>query len=79
MDEWVYGVSDRREYLDHYMDLFGSEMLERLRSKPFPSAPADYGYSFRPMWDDAGRSELLGMSLEDFQSFLEEKGALIQG
>lgn len=78
MDEWVYGVRDRREYLDHYVDVFGSETLERLRSKPFPSAPADYGYSFRPMWDDSGRSELLGMSLADFQSFLEQRSALIQ-
>ena len=40
MDEWIYGVKDRREYL-HKM---GVEILLKLRAKSFMSFPVDYGY-----------------------------------
>ena len=76
MDEWIYGVADREEYLRHYIDKFGKEALEALKAKPFPSAPADYGYTFTREWDDAGYSEKFGMTMDEFVAMLGEKGVL---
>lgn len=39
LDEWVYGVQDRAEYLRK----LGPPTLERLRPGPAPAAPVDYG------------------------------------
>jgi len=39
MDEWVFGVKSRSEYVEK----LGEEKLARLRVKPRPSAPVDYG------------------------------------
>jgi glutaconate CoA-transferase subunit A len=39
LDEWVYGVADRAEYLRK----LGAETLERLRPGPAPAGPVDYG------------------------------------
>lgn len=38
LDEWVYGVSDRAEYVAKHGDLD-----KRLRPEPHPSTPVDYG------------------------------------
>jgi glutaconate CoA-transferase subunit A len=79
MDEWIFGVPDRGAYLKRYEDKFGRENLEALQAKPFRSAPADYGFSFLPNWDESGYSERFGMSLEDFAEFMAEKGILREG
>ncbi|MCD4677347.1 MAG: hypothetical protein K8S18_15345 [Desulfobacula sp.] len=79
LDEWVYGMSDRREYMEHYIDTFGVDTLDALKAKPFPSVPADYGFSFSRTWDDAGNSEQLGMNMEEFVKMLEEKGGMVNG
>lgn len=48
MDEWVYGISNRREYIQHYVKKYGHHKLESLRPKPYLSVPVDYGiYSER--------------------------------
>ncbi len=39
LDEWVYGVKDRAEYLKK----LGPEALERLKPGPAPASPVDYG------------------------------------
>jgi glutaconate CoA-transferase subunit A len=47
MDEWVYGVEDRAEYIKHYIEKYGYNRLMRLKPKPFYSDPINYGnYSF---------------------------------
>lgn len=43
MDEWVYGVSNRREYIEHYVKKYGYHKLESLRPKPYFSLPVNYG------------------------------------
>lgn len=43
-DEWVYGVEDRAEYINHYIQKFGYSKLEELRAKPFYSYSVNYGY-----------------------------------
>ncbi len=39
LDEWVYGVKDRAEYLQK----LGPETLERLKPGPAPASPIEYG------------------------------------
>ena len=79
LDEWIYGVSDRKEYIEHYVEKFGGDTLETLKSKPFVSTPADYGFPFTRIWDEDDNSEQLGMSMEEFIEMLDKKGVLIDG
>jgi glutaconate CoA-transferase subunit A len=46
LDEWVFGVKDRKEYIDHYADRFGASRLECLKAKSLPSAAVNLGSSF---------------------------------
>ena len=40
LQEWVLGISDRKEYLKH----LGAERISSLRTKSYYSTPVDYGY-----------------------------------
>lgn len=54
MDEWVYGVADRSEYVKKYIDKFGYARLMRMKPKPFYTDPINYGaYSFDTLHMDA--------------------------
>lgn len=44
MDEWVFGVADRSEYLKKYVDTFGMEKFLSLRAKDMPSGCVNYGF-----------------------------------
>jgi glutaconate CoA-transferase subunit A len=79
LDEWIFGVADRKEYIEHYVEKFGEDTLDGLRAKPFLSEPADYGFPFTRVWDDNDYSQTLGMSMEEFVAMLSEKGVLIDG
>ena len=79
MDEWIYGVSDRAAYMERYKGKFGTRPLEEIKAKPFKSAPADYGFSFAPNWDETGFSQRFGMTLDEFAVFMQERGILRQG
>ena len=79
LDEWVYNVADRQEYIEHYVERFGRDTLLRLKAKPFPSVPADYGFTFKSVWDEKGYSEDLGMDMKGFLKMLEDKGVLLDG
>jgi hypothetical protein len=46
INEWVYGVADRRSYIEHYIEKFGLEALLRLKSKEYPSATVNLGSTF---------------------------------
>ncbi len=78
MDEWIYGIKDREEYMAQYTQKFGRESLEGLKAKPFPSAPADYGNAFSMDWDESGYNRSLDMTKAQFLKFLEEKGVLLE-
>ena len=43
MDEWVYAIRDRKEYIEHYVERFGFDKLMRLKLKPFYSGSVNYG------------------------------------
>ncbi|MBU3917376.1 hypothetical protein KKA14_17730 [bacterium] len=79
LDQWVFGVKDRSEYIQQYVDIFGKDSLDALKAKPFPSVSADYGFSFSRTWDDNGYSETMGMNMEEFVNMLEVKGGMIHG
>jgi len=51
MDEWIFGVKDRREYVEHYADRFGAGKLQNLRAKSLPSAGVNLGSTFRNDWE----------------------------
>ena len=68
MDEWVYGVEDRKAYLQHYVERLGQRHLDNVKAKPCLSVPADYGGTGRRPWDEHGMSH---DSLYSRQEFLE--------
>jgi glutaconate CoA-transferase subunit A len=78
MDEWVYGCPDREVYLTRYIQKFGMGILENIKAKPYFSAPADYGSAFTSSWDDAGLERSMGVSLEELERILQEKGLLYE-
>ena len=79
MDEWIYNVADRSEYIEHYINRFGQNTLDAFRAKPFKSVPADYGSTFSLDWDENGYSRNMGINMDEFVAMLDEKGALIHG
>ncbi|HPV48883.1 MAG TPA: CoA-transferase [Smithellaceae bacterium] len=78
MDEWVYGCRDRRAYIDHYVSKFGSKSLDAIRAKPYYSAPANYGSAFTSRWDVNGLERNMGLTMEEFEATLKERGKLYE-
>ncbi|MBU3916726.1 hypothetical protein KKA14_14440 [bacterium] len=74
INEWVFGCKDRKAYLDHYVQTMGSKRLEKLRAKPYYSAPANYGSAFTSAWDVNGREQYMGVTLEEMENLMEERG-----
>ena len=56
-----------------------ASFVETMETWKFPSAPADYGFSFTREWDQHGYSDKLGMTMEEFINRLDEKGLLLNG
>jgi glutaconate CoA-transferase subunit A len=44
MDEWVYGVADREEYLKKYVDTYGMKKFLGLKAKDMMSTSVNYGF-----------------------------------
>ncbi|MFW5936716.1 MAG: CoA transferase subunit A [Desulfosalsimonas sp.] len=78
MDQWVYGCGSREAYLDRYCEKFGAGMLDRLRAKPFYSAPANYGAAFTSLWDENGKNRILGLTIEEVEQVMAERGLLYE-
>jgi glutaconate CoA-transferase subunit A len=76
MDEWVYGCRDHNAYINHYIERFGIETLYALKARAFYSAPANYGSAYTSVWDEHNRIRMLGITLEDLEKFMKEKGVL---
>jgi glutaconate CoA-transferase, subunit A len=74
IDEWVFGCKNRNAYINHYVDVFGANRLQRLRAKPYYSAPANYGSAFTSAWDFEGREQNMGIRMEEIDKLLEERG-----
>lgn len=78
MDEWVYGCANREAYLTHYVQKYGNGLLDNIRAKAYYSAPANYGSAFTTVWDNEGRHRDMGITLEELEQILEEKGLLYE-
>jgi len=78
MDEWVYGCPNRAAYIDHYIEKYGSDSLDSIRAKPFYSAPADYGSAYSSHWDEKGKERSMGVTLEELETILKERGKLYE-
>jgi glutaconate CoA-transferase subunit A len=53
-------------------------MLDRLRAKAFYSAPANYGAAFTSVWDEHGRNRIMGLTIEQIQQVMAERGLLYE-
>jgi len=78
MDEWVYGCENRAAYVDHYIEKFGSSILDGIKAKAFYSAPANYGSAFTSRWDREGRERNMGLTMEELEKTLKERGMLYE-
>jgi glutaconate CoA-transferase subunit A len=76
MDEWIYKCADRAAYLEHHIGKFGAGSLDDLRARAFYSAPANYGSAFSTCWDNEGRERIMGVTFEELEKIMEEKGML---
>lgn len=74
MDEWVYGCENRAAYIDRYISKFGSTTLNKIKAKPYYSAPANYGAAFTSRWDREGREIFTGLTLPEMEAILRERG-----
>ena len=76
MDEWIFGCPDRHAYVDHFVEKYGSDRLQKLVAKPLYSAPANYGSAFHTTWDQNNKDRATGMTMAEIENLLEEKGLL---
>lgn len=76
-DEWIYSLPDRAAYIQHYIEVFGLEMLHRYHAKSYYSAPANYGVAFESAWDNSGLSLDLGVDKDGLEMLIEQRGELI--
>jgi glutaconate CoA-transferase subunit A len=78
MDEWIYGCLDHNDYLNHYIKIFGLETLNTIKARAFYSAPANYGSAFTSTWDEQNKERTMGVTLEELEQFMKEKGVLYE-
>jgi glutaconate CoA-transferase subunit A len=76
-DEWIYNLPDRASYIQHYVQVFGQDSLNRYRAKSYFSAPANYGAAFDSGWDANGLALGLGVDMDGLERLIAEKGDLI--
>jgi glutaconate CoA-transferase, subunit A len=78
MDEWIYGCRNHQAYLEHYVERFGLEALYVNKARSFYSAPANYGSAYTSVWDEHNREINLGVTLEELEQFMKDKGVLYE-
>ena len=79
LDEWVYGCPDRAAYINHYIRTFGIEFLYNLKAKPYFSAPVNYGSAYKDSWNYDGTERGMGMTMEELETVMEERGLYHEG
>jgi glutaconate CoA-transferase subunit A len=76
IDEWIYSRRDHNDYLQHLIERFGLESLHNMKARAFYSAPANYGAAFTSVWDEQNRERTLGVTLEELEQIMKDKGVL---
>lgn len=79
MNEWIYSVPDRASYIQKYIETYGQEILDLVRAKPYYSAPTNYGIGIKSMWDRQDRNLALNMTFDEFETYINENGELVDG
>jgi len=77
LEEWVYPLPNRAAYIEHYKEVFGAEVLNLIRARPYLSAPADYGIGPDSAWDADGISRAFGVDMDGLQQLINERGVLV--
>ncbi len=77
MDEWIYGVGSRQEYIKRYVERFGFRALQRLKAKTRMSEPVNFGVPSESYWRK-GYCETLDVDWDEFESLLEELGMVVK-
>ena len=73
LDEWVYGCEDQEAYIQKYIEIFGSDMLNSLKYNPYYSTPVNYGSRY-PSWKENGVHTTLGIKYQDIEKIMEKEG-----
>ncbi|MBW1708651.1 MAG: CoA transferase subunit A [Deltaproteobacteria bacterium] len=77
MDEWVYPIPDRNTYIERYISKYGLERLKQIKAQTYYSAPVNQGAAFYSNWREDGKSVGLGLTLDEIEKVMEEKGLMI--
>lgn len=75
IEEWVYNIKNRGEYIQHYIDRFSEEPLLHLKAETYLTDQVNLGYK-KPTWDDYDFCFKLGWSKEDYDLECEDKGEI---
>lgn len=78
LDEWIYSRRDHNDYMQHVIERFGLDSLQNLKARAFYSAPANYGSAYTSVWDEQGRERTIGITLEELEQFMKDKGVLYE-
>lgn len=77
MDEWVYGVDSRQEYVKKYVERFGFRALQRLRAKTRMSDSVNFGVPSEGYWSN-GYCSVLDVKWDEFEALLRELGMVVK-
>lgn len=68
VNEWIFGVGNREEYIEHYIEKYGYNALERIKIQYYPSATLKLGGTFRSYLEEFGITQEM---MEEAPEFLE--------
>jgi glutaconate CoA-transferase subunit A len=74
MKEWIYGVKNRSDYIDLYVDKFGSAKLNELKPTSYFTSSVNYGYA-PEIWNEKQFCRYLNITKGEFLEKLDRLGA----
>lgn len=77
MDEWVYGVDSRQEYIKKYVERFGFRTLQRLKARTRMSDSVNFGVPSESYWSK-GYCSILDVKWDEFEFLLKELGMVVK-
>ena len=78
LDEWVYQCPDQKAYMKKYISMFGMDVVNGIKAKSYYSAPANYGAAYSTVWDENKLERTMGVTLEELEQIMKEKGVLYE-
>jgi len=75
MAEWVYGLKDRKEYIQHYIERFSEVPLQQLRAEIYQTDQINLGHK-KTTWDADNFCFKLGLTKEEYDLECENKGEI---